>query len=271
MLGTAIQKCVPEHYHLISPLSSELDVTNISLLKDVIKEIEPHIVVYSVMSCSLDDSAQAFADAYMFNVKIPSFLCEILNPLGSTLVTFSSATVFAGSGKMCYTESDVPAPLSIYGLTKYGADCVIPLLANKYYILRIPRIYGPSYASNQQTLNKFLLALIVGNQLQLTHDVFESHSYSLDIAEALFKMLNNNYPYGLYHIANEGMASMYEIISLAAQYMSSRSVLGKIDSALVSPYTHRTSTALASEKTQPCRHWTRALKDYCDVLTTHQG
>ena len=93
-------------------------------------------------------------------------------------------------------------PKNIYGVTKLGGDSMITAHTGKYYIIRIPVMFGPSLKGSQ-FVEKMIAGLKNGNKvLRVADDIVSSPSYSIDVANRVKDIIEKELPYGLYHISN---------------------------------------------------------------------
>jgi dTDP-4-dehydrorhamnose reductase len=77
--------------------------------------------------------------------------------LGAWLVHYSTDYVFDGSGSQAWKESDMPAPLSVYGQTKLEGEQVVAANCAKHLIFRTSWVYaarGGNFAKTMLRLAK---------------------------------------------------------------------------------------------------------------------
>src|SRR5208282_1270786 len=119
-----------------------------------LQELKPALVVNAVALNGLNPCERNPALAFHLNTLLPRMLAEASRPLGFTLVHFSSDAVFDGRRTMgAYREEDAPAPINVYGLTKFGGDCFVRTEAERFYIFRLSLLAGVD-TRGQQFLEK---------------------------------------------------------------------------------------------------------------------
>jgi len=135
-------------------------------------------------------------------------LARLCAKYGTVLLQISTDFVFAGTGNQPLTETDVTEPLGIYGLTKLEGEQVIPLLTDKYFILRTSWLYS-EFANN---FVKTMLKLgAEREELRIIWDQVGTPTYAIDLAACLLHIIETQgQEYGLYHYSNEGLTSWYD-------------------------------------------------------------
>jgi len=127
---------------------------------------------------------------------------------GTTLIQISTDFVFAGTGNQPLVETDAPAPLSVYGLTKLEGELVVPTYTRQYFILRTSWLYS-EYANN---FVKTMLKLgRERDELRVIWDQVGTPTYAIDLAGCILTIIETqSQAFGLYHYSNEGVTSWYD-------------------------------------------------------------
>lgn len=267
-MGVALRKVFKDDYLIIGKNSSDFDALNLQQVRNLIEQTNPDVVINTVAYMGIDPCEKDPEKAFRLNTLYPKFLAELSNEKGFLLVHFSTDAVFNDVKRDFYTEKDCPRPLNIYGLTKYGGDCFIQAIAERYYIFRISNIFGET-TKNTQFVEKMLQKIMEGQKvLNITADIIGSPTYSEDIARHIKKVLDELPEFGLYHIANEGKASLYELMNEIIQNLDLDVEVRKA-SYRDFPFLgiKNTYTPIKSEKIAPLRPWKDAVKDYCINLS----
>ena len=266
-LGNAIKKVMSDYFKIVGKNSSNFDAYDFNSFENIINEEKPDIVINTVALLGIDPCELEPGRAFSLNSLMPKTLAELSVKYNYVFVHFSTDAVFNDSKGDFYTEEDIPYPLNVYGSTKYAGDCLIKAIAKKYYIFRIPVLFG--YTEKQsQFVEKMLKKIEDGtNLLRISGDIISSPTYSIDIAFKLMTFLKENKGFGLYHIANEGQASLFEVMKSIVEYLGINVVVERI-SYLDFPFIgiKNTFTPLKSIKTTSLRPWREALNDYCTEI-----
>ncbi len=269
-MGTSLSRTLARHYFVLPKSSRDFDAGDFRETERLIADATPDIIVNAVSFMGIEPCAQDPHKAFRLNTLFPHLLARLANSRRALLVHFSSDAVFDGQKNDFYHEKDSPAPLNLYGATKFAGDAMVMAHAEKHYIFRIPFIFGPPTARGQFA-ERMLLKAKAGETLRVAGDVYTTPSYALDIAEEVSRLLTNDSPFGLYHLTNHGKASLYEFVVFLLR-------LAHIP-ALVKQVSHRdfpslgiknTNTLLTSIKLNPLRSWQDAAKDWvetCNIQT----
>ena len=271
-MGLAIKEVFAGNYNVAGKNSRDFDALDFNSVKEAIKQEKPDIVINSVALLGIDPCEKEPDKAFRLNALYPKFLAELSNEYRFILVHFSTDAVFNDKKGGFYSEADAPCPLNIYGFTKLGGDCFIQNIAKKYYIFRVSLLFG-ACNKNNQFVEKILEKVKQGQKaIRISDDIISSPTYSKDVAIQLKYALDNSLEFGLYHIANEGKATLCELIKEIV------SVLGlgvKVEAASYREFPHigikNTCTPILSKKIKSMRHWKEAVKEYCQCIKSMKG
>ena len=145
---------------------------------------------------------------------------------------------------------------------------MIEAFAKRYYVFRLPILFGES-SNPRQFVEKMLQRLRNGQKvLRIAGDIFSSPTYSRDVAEKILQLLGDRPPYGLYHIANEGKGSLYELMREIVRHLDIDVTVEKTSYAEF-PFKgiKNTNTPLKSEKINALRPWREAVEAYCRTMS----
>ncbi len=267
-MGIALNQAFQKDYLVVGKNSKDFEATDFKQVERMVKEVKPEIVINTVAMLGIDPCERDPQRAFLLNTLYPKFLAELSSKEKFLLVHFSTDAVFKDRKDGYYTERDRPFPLNIYGFTKCGGDCFVQNIAQRYYIFRISLLFGPS-KKNTQFVEKMLLKVKAGAMaLRVANDIVCSPTYSYDVANKIKEIIEKEYPYGLYHLANKPKASLYELMK---QIVSCLQLKIKVQKASYKDFKHsgkkNTYTPLSSIKVEPLRPWKEAVKEYCQKLT----
>ncbi len=266
-LGRALCNSLSSDHLVIGKNSRDFDAANFDQVTELIDECHPDIIINTVALMGIDQCELEPEKAQRINTLLPHYLAKRAFERNVTLVHFSTDAVFNDEKQDCYTENDSPSPLHLYGVTKYGGECLVRSSCERHYIFRVPLLFGKAEKQNQ-FVEKMLALLDAGQkEIRVSNDLVSSPTYSCDVAEQVKQFLLNEAPFGTYHLANEGKASLHELIAELV-------VLLKIDATVEkasfldfpSAGIKNTYTPLKSVKANALRPWREAVQDYCCSL-----
>lgn len=188
----------------------ELDLTDSAAVRRFLTGGEyTHLIncaAYTAVDRAEDDSLRCMA----VNVDAVSNLARLSQELGFKILHFSTDYIFDGRKHTPYTESDKPAPLSTYGISKRKGETTLIGLAPDSMILRTGWLYS-SYGHNfvKTILNHSSDA---GRQLRVVFDQVGTPTYAADLAKvAVDFVLTPRWTPGIFNYSNEGVASWYDL------------------------------------------------------------
>jgi dTDP-4-dehydrorhamnose reductase len=256
-----------KEYEIVGKNTSNFDAYNFNSVKKIIENFQPDIVFNTVAFLGIDPCEKEPEKAYKLNTLLPKFLSELSKKYGYLFVHFSTDAVFDDEKQGFYNENDPPNPLNLYGITKFGGDRLVQSILDKYYIFRIPVLFGPTLKRNQ-FVEKMLTRIEKGEKsLRISADIISSPSYSINIAERIRQIISDQLPFGLYHIANEGKASLYDLISEVTIQLKLNVEIIKCsyeDFDYIGK--KNTCTPLSSKKIDTLRDWRLAVREYCETI-----
>ncbi|MFC1520867.1 SDR family oxidoreductase [Elusimicrobiota bacterium] len=271
-MGTAIIKVFKDGFVITGKSSADFNALEPESSKKLIEETKPDIVINAVAFLGIDPCEKEAEKAFSMNALFPRHLAELSNKHDFLLVHFSTDAVFNDKKGDFYVEKDMPQPLNVYGSTKYSGDCLVQAIANKYYIFRIPVLFGETVKNNQFVEKMFQKAAEGSKCVKVAGDIMSVPTYSYDVACEIKKIIEKPYPFGLYHIANSELGSLYDLMKEIADNLNSGI---KVEKASFKDFPYvgikNTYTPIRSEKLKSMRPWKEAVKDYCSKMRNKSG
>ena len=273
-LGTSLTSILGDDTYELSLLQrSDCDVRRHDQVLRCIEKLRPDLIINAAAFNGIDACEKDPHQAMEVNTLFPKLLAELSVSHSFILVHISSDAVFSGTSSDCYNESSIAQPINMYGFTKYGADCFITAIAERYYIARISVQFGVTNGKFQ-FVEKMVERIQQGtDHILVSDDIISSPSYSKDIAIKIRELIYDQNPFGLYHISNEGKASLFELMTEIVKSMDLN--------VSIEPVSHRTfsslglkniHTPICSEKIPPLRPWKDALLAYClEIQAENKG
>jgi dTDP-4-dehydrorhamnose reductase len=262
-MGQALTRVLADGFQLVGANSRDYDARDPEQVRTVLRRHRPDVVINTAAFLGIDPCARDPLAAIALNTAYPRQLAHLANEQEFLLVHFSTDAVFPDRGEGLFVESDFPDPVNLYGATKLAGDWAVADVARRHYIARISVLFGPG-GHGGQFVEKMLARAREGQDLRVADDIVASPCYSLDVAARVREMLEELPPYGLYHVANQGRASLYELM---------RTVVAGLGLEVeVTPASYRdfpavdrknTCTPLGTIKAGPLRPWQQAVDAYC--------
>ena len=118
------------------------DFSNPAGMADTVRALRPDVIVNAAAHTAVDKAESEPELARLLNATTPGVLAAEAAKIGAWLIHYSTDYVFDGSGHRPWTESDTPAPLSVYGRTKWEGEQLIQQSGCKHLILRTSWVYA---------------------------------------------------------------------------------------------------------------------------------
>ncbi|MFZ5364927.1 MAG: dTDP-4-dehydrorhamnose reductase [Patescibacteria group bacterium] len=249
----------------------DIDIADRRQVFEKLMDINPDIIINSAAYNAVDAAEEDFSIAQAVNVAGPANLAEAAQNLGAVFVHYGSDYVFDGQKKSGYREHDVPNPISAYGMSKYLGEEQVKNKAAKFYIIRPSRLFGrpaSSEGAKKSFVDVMLKLASEKDKLDVVDDERSNPTYSPDLAERTRFILENKYPYGIYHAANGGACTWYEFANEIFKQSGVKIRLNPVPaSKFPRPAARPAYSSLKNTKLPAMRNWREALDDYLSIIS----
>jgi len=190
----------------------------------------------------------------------------------AVVVFLSSDYVFDGAKRSAYVESDVPAPINAYGVSKLAGEMLVRHSNVRHYVVRISGVFGVAGSSGKGgNFVETMLAKARRNEpIEVVDDIVMAPTSAADAAQLIVGLAVKRAPFGVYHAANAGSCSWHEFANAIFElaHLAARAV--PVHSAsLAQPVRRPAYSVLASERLGAAglhaRPWRDGLADYLRV------
>ncbi|MEE9407660.1 MAG: NAD(P)-dependent oxidoreductase [Polaribacter sp.] len=206
-----------------------IDITDEKLLKEKIKGIQPNFIINTAAMTQVDDCETNKKDCDILNVEVVKWLTEVSEEINSHLIHISTDFIFDGKKeKGYYKETDVPSPLSYYGLSKMKSEDVLTNSKINYTILRTILVYGLVYDMSRNNIVLWVKKMLENKkEITIVDDQYRAPTYVKDLALAC-KIVMDKKATGVFNISSSKLLSVYEIAQQIADSF-------KLDKSLIKP------------------------------------
>ena len=230
-LGQAIQSIVGNYPSIdfVFCTSSELNITDKANCETVFEKYKPNFCINAAAYTAVDKAESEPEKAFAINVTGAQNLAEVCKNHDTVLLHVSTDFVFDAKfvdGIAYYdselrlplksdkglTETDVPFPAGIYGLTKLQGEQAIESTWEKHFIIRTSWVYS-QFANN--FMKTMLRLASERDSLSVVSDQIGTPTNAVDLAECLLTIItqhptpNTQHLFGIYNFSNEGHCSWY--------------------------------------------------------------
>lgn len=188
--------------------SGELDITQKNQLEKHFLNKSFDYIINCAAYTKVDQAETEKQKAENVNSLAVKNLAEICEKSETTLIHISTDFVFDGKSNKPIRENQLPNPINIYGKTKFNGEQHLQQNLNKYFILRTGWLYS---STGKNFLTTMLRLSKEKSELNVVCDQIGTPTHTSVLIQAIYEILkNNSEAYGIYHVANEGVASWYD-------------------------------------------------------------
>jgi len=187
-----------------------LDVRDIDSIEKMVKEYKPDLILHLAAITDLELGEIDWENTIRTNAIGTENVALISKKYNATMVYISTAGVFDGK-KDVYTDSDIPNPINVYGMSKHRGELFCQQFLDKFYIFRAGWMMGGGPKKDKKFINKIYKQVKSGKkELFIVNDKFGTPTYTHDFVRAIFKVIETGW-YGLYNQVCLGETSRLEI------------------------------------------------------------
>lgn len=261
MLGSMLAKVFAKYKPLLVD-REEIDITNEQSVRQVLRDANATLVINAAAYTNVDAAEDHKEDAFLVNELGVKNLALVTRELSATLVHFSTDYVFPGTNSEGYAESDSPGPaVNIYGNSKLAGERALKESGCNFYLIRTAWLYGPNGKNFVDTM------IALGQKektLKVVHDQYGCPTYTKDLAEYTKTLIEEEYPFGIYHGTNSDSASWFQLAEKIFEYTQNLAVVVKPvpSTDFPRPAKRPAYSILKNTKGPSMRPWQEALADY---------
>jgi len=289
--------------------SNGVDITQEKEVKKKISKLQPSIIINAAAYNAVDkaENSKEYVVAKKVNGLAPGYLAKATKKIGAVLVHYSTDYVFDGNpdipepegcAHVCsscnlhetfqpaigFDESAKPRPLSNYGRSKLMGEREVQKNTNKYYIIRLSKLFGQPAKTPDAKKSFFDVMLEVGSPRfdKMSHQVeagkknnlpvggvkvvdeeTSCFTYAPDLAKKTKEIIDAKKTFGIYHVVNSEPCTWYEAVLELYKIAKIRAKVIPVSAAEFSrPAKRPYYSVLLNTKLNPLRSYKEALREY---------
>lgn len=206
MLGTDLtETCRQENFEVKEFDLPEFNITNPKQLEQAVNSVQT--IVNCAAYTNVDGAEKESKLAHKVNAEAVGQLGALAKKANRWLLHISTDFVFDGKLNRPYVETDLPNPISEYGRSKLAGEQLLIESSCRHCIMRIQWTYG---LHGNNFVTKLIQRAKTNNTLKVVDDQIGSPTATTEVAKVICKLLLKK-PQGLFHFANSGYVSRYEM------------------------------------------------------------
>lgn len=262
MLGTDLVQVLRSRCeHVTAVGRGQLDITDEAACTEAVRG---HDVVVGCAAYTAVDLAESAEDrALAVNGTGAGNLARAAAAAGARLVHISTDYVFDGQATEPYDVSAPVAPLQAYGRTKLAGEQAVARECPQSWVVRTAWLYG----AHGESFPKTIARLGRGRgQVSVVTDEVGQPTWTVDLADAVIRLVTAGAPFGLWHASGGGQCSRFEFAQAIFEEigLDSSQVLPTTSAAFARPARRPAYSVLSHKRWVECglaapRHWRAAL------------
>jgi len=268
-LGVELLNTVPRGIEAIGLSHQQCDITNVRQLDEVFHNYQPSVVINAAALADVDAAETHHDKAEAINATGPGNVARAATKVGARTIHISTDYVFDGRRTTPYPPDAETNPVNFYGKSKLAGEKATLAEARDALIVRSAWLYAPT---GKTFLTRTVESFRAGVAPKAIRDKWGSPTLSTDLAEVLWLCVADRSITGIYHYANAGSVTRYEIACEIRRLLINGS--GGSDLPEVIPvssadykgaaprpvHSALDSSALLARLSRPARDWKSALE-----------
>ena len=267
-LGSDLRKAFAEE-ELLLTTQEQMRIEDAAQVEAMVGQARPDVVLNCAAFHRVDDCEECAGQAFDVNVFGVRNLSLAAARVGAVLVHFSTDYVFDGARRTPYTETDLPCPRCVYGVSKLAGEFMLQSSWSKHFIFRVSGLYG--YAGSREKGTNFVELMIglarQGKPVRVVDDQMLTPTATMDVARTV-RLLVGTDQFGLYHLTNAGECNWYEFAQAIFECAGLQPDLTAVTSAAFPTRANRPNYSVLDNRRlrgagfPDLPHWREALARY---------
>lgn len=249
----------------------DIDVTDGLGVAAAVRSLQPDWIVNTAAFHQVDNCELNPTLAFAVNTLGAANVARAAAEVNAGVVFFSTDYVFGGERwerEHPHNEHDHPQPQNVYGVSKWAGERLVMQNNPRHLIVRSAGLYGTATSRKGWTFPELMINKArAGETLRVVDDQVTSPTFTADLAHKVKELIEHDTT-GLFHVANAGECSWFELACATLEYAGLSTSIEPITTAKSQRRAQRPAySALTSIRLQECgmdplRPWQEALKEY---------
>ncbi|MHC4642364.1 MAG: dTDP-4-dehydrorhamnose reductase [Planctomycetota bacterium] len=192
----------------------EFDITNSQQLKQAVSSVDA--IVNCAAYTDVDGAESETELAHQVNAEAVGRLGVLAKDEDKWVLHVSTDFVFDGRTDTPYVETDLPNPVNEYGKSKLAGERLLEESGCRYCILRVEWTYG---VHGNNFVTKIIQRAKTDKIVKVVDDQVGSPTATTQVAGVICKLVPKM-PTGIFHFANAGYVSRYEMAKFVFDKLS---------------------------------------------------
>ena len=222
----ATARSLHEHPDVVALSRDDVDLERPETIEAALEQHRPSAVFNCAVFHPVDLCETQPERAFSVNAIGVRHLAWACRSRGVRLVQVSTDYVFAGEQRVPYKEEARPCPLSVYAASKLAGEHLALAASPTHMVVRTSAVFGRPTAGHGSVcfIERMLERAHAGQPTRVVNDQFVSPTYAVDLAATLWELLACGGS-GVYHVANRGACSWFDIARVVFDAAGKRPLL----------------------------------------------
>lgn len=215
-LGRQLLRSLPDWITATAPQSSALNVCDREAIQGALSEHTPDWVVNAAAMTAVDRAEVEPELAWAVNFSAAQTVAAATAETNARLLQVSTDFVFSGAAGVPYREDDQAGPINVYGASKLAGE-LAACQATNAVVMRTSWLYGAESGFVGTVRRRALL----GEPLRVVGDQIGTPTSVETAANAIVELIKAAPHAGVYHLADLGAATWFDLASAAVSSIPS--------------------------------------------------
>ncbi len=272
-LGSDLAKVLRPLQDLVPLTHADVEVTRPESVEAMMLAHRPELVMNMAAFHKVDVCEEQVEPTFAVNTYGVRTLALACRAHDAVLLHMSTDYVFGGNKAHStpYVETDTPAPINAYGISKLAGELFVRYMLDRYYILRVCGLYGVAGSAGKggNFVELMLRLAKEGKAIKVVDDQRLTPTCTVDVAHQIAALIETK-QYGLYHATSQGHCTWYEFAAEIFRQSGLAPNLGKArtgdfgEKATRPAYSVLENKALQAIGLDQMRPWQEALTAYLE-------
>lgn len=227
LLGKEIvEHCRENKIVFEAPSKQEVDIRSFAQISEWIKKKRPTHIINCAAYTKVDQAEHEREEAFLLNCSSVGYLALAAKESASRLIHISTDYVFSGDRELPYEENAPCHPVNYYGVTKRAGEEKLFSILPGATLVRTSWLFGKG---GKNFLSSLLTMMQQKQQLRIVADQVSRPTCAKELAKAVVALADKE---GIYHFANRGRVSRYQMAQDLLRILNERGVKTVCDSII---------------------------------------
>jgi dTDP-4-dehydrorhamnose reductase len=206
-LGRALMASSPGEVAVTGLTRAECDIANPDVVEQCLKQFDPQVVINAAAYTAVDDAEDSPQQAFAINADGPGHLASACARGGLRLLHVSTDFVFDGKATAPYATNAMPAPLGVYGESKWRGEQRVAASGADHVIVRSSWIYAAAGRNFVLTMLRLMREQPV---VRVVNDQIGAPTMASGLARICWSLALKAETQGIFHWSDAGEISWYD-------------------------------------------------------------